>query len=105
VRFPGLRFAVVMGLTGLLVTVLHAMEAVIWAIAYAWRETLRDARMAMLYLLNAVTAYGHTDIKLAPHWQVLGALEALNGLMLFGLTTVFLLSAVHRVSPLGMWRG
>jgi len=105
VRFPGLRFGVVMGLTGLLVTVLHALEAVIWAIAFVWLEALPDRRGAMLYSLNAITAYGHTDIKLAPAWQVLGALEALNGLMLFGLTTAFLFSVVHRVSPFELRRG
>jgi hypothetical protein len=101
VRFPGLRFAVVMGIAGLLVTMLHAVEAVIWAFAYIWLDAVPDARSAMLYSLNAVTAYGHTDVRLAPNWQVLGALEALNGLMLFGLTTAFLFSVVHRVSPFG----
>jgi hypothetical protein len=51
----------------------------------------------MLYSLNALTSYGHTEIQLAPHWQMLGSLEALNGWILFGLTTAFLFSEVQKV--------
>ena len=32
-------------------------------------------------------AYGHANEYLRPAWQLLGALEALNGMMLFGLTS------------------
>jgi hypothetical protein len=45
--------------------------------------------MAMLYSLSAMTAYGHANIYLLQHWQFSGALEALNGMILFGLTTAF----------------
>ncbi len=41
----------------------------------------------MLYSLNAITTYGHSDVHLSGHWQLMGALEALNGMLLFGLTT------------------
>jgi hypothetical protein len=53
----------------------------------------------MLYSLNAITAFGHTSLELAPHWQLMGALEALNGLLLFGLTTAFLYGHLQRVWP------
>ena len=48
-----------------------------------------------------MTTYGHVDIVLEPHWQVMGALEALNGLMLFGLTTAFLVSVVSGALSVG----
>jgi hypothetical protein len=53
----------------------------------------------MLYSLNAFTAYGHTELALAPHWRLMGALEALNGVLLFGLTTAFLYGHFRRVWP------
>jgi hypothetical protein len=59
---------------------------------------LPDFRMSMLYSLSAITSYGHANLLLQPHWQLLGALEALNGLMLFGLTTAFLFAVVEQVS-------
>jgi hypothetical protein len=45
-----------------------------------------DYRSAMLYSLNAMTSYGHTNLSLEDRWQLMGALEALNGSLLFGLS-------------------
>ena len=53
----------------------------------------------MLYSLNAFTSFGHTDLTLAPHWRLMGALEALNGMLLFGLTTAFLYGHIRQVWP------
>jgi hypothetical protein len=61
----------------------------VWAAAYRLLGALPDNRSAMLYSLSAMTSYGHGTIFLDPHWQMMGALEALNGMMLFGLTTAF----------------
>jgi hypothetical protein len=87
-------FAIVVVATVLLLTVLHALEGGAWAFAYVALGASPDFRTAMLYSLNAMTSYGHADIFLAPHWQMMGALEALNGMMLFGLTTAFLFSVL-----------
>ncbi len=53
----------------------------------------------MLYSLNAITTYGHSDVALSGHWQLMGALEALNGMLLFGLSTAFLYGILQRVWP------
>jgi len=50
----------------------------------------------MLYSLNAITSYGHSNLQLAAHWQLMGAVEALNGMLLFGLTTAFLYGVLRR---------
>jgi hypothetical protein len=95
-----LRFVVVMGITTLLATLLHASEAVIWAAAYHELHALPNIHEALLYSLSALTTYGHAELYLAPHWRLMGALEALNGLLLFGLTTAFLYGQAQRVWPL-----
>jgi hypothetical protein len=46
-----------------------------------------DFASAMLYSLSAMTAYGHANVFLAKQWQLMGAMEALNGMLLFGLST------------------
>ncbi len=53
----------------------------------------------MLYSLNAMTTYGHSDLELTARWQLMGALDALNGMLLFGLTTAFLYGVLQRVWP------
>jgi len=96
-RHPTLVFAVVMGTTTLLATSLHALEAGIWAVSYRFLGALPDYKSAMLYSLNAITTYGHENLSLEPSWQLLGAIEALNGCLLFGLTTAFLFGMIQKV--------
>jgi len=60
-----------------------------------------DFKTAMLYSLNAITSYGHESLFLEPHWQLMGAIEALNGCLLFGLTTAFLFGIIQKIWVLG----
>jgi len=94
-------FVVAMGVTALLATLLHGIEGVIWAVAYRFLGALPDNRSAMLYSLSAMTTYGHANLFLKDRWQLMGALEALDGMLLFGLTTAFLFAMIQRVWPLG----
>ena len=89
-------FATVLGRTTLLATVLHGLEATLWAIAYRLLNAIPDAKSAMLYSLNAITSYGHTSLTLEAHWQLMGAMESLNGWLLFGLTTAFLFAVIEK---------
>lgn len=96
-----LIFASVMGSTVLLVTALHGIEAAVWSIAYLVVDALPDAMSAMLYSLSAMTTYGHASIYLDPHWQMMGAIELLNGVVLFGFTTATLFTIIESVSRAG----
>ena len=48
--------------------------------------------------LSAMTTYGHASLYLEPHWQMMGAIKSLNGVLLFGVTTatLFQLSKAYR---------
>ncbi len=96
-RHPTYRFVLVVAATTLLASILHGIEAGIWALAYRLLDVLPDFKSAMLYSLNAMTSYGHARLALELHWELLGAVEALNGWLLFGLTTAFLFGVIHRV--------
>ena len=98
-------FALVMGVATLLITALHGIEGMAWAAAYLFLGAVPDAKSAMLYSLNAMTTYGHESTTLAQPWQMMGALEALNGVMLFGLTTAFLFAMIQEVWPLALREG
>jgi hypothetical protein len=89
----------VMGGTALLTTLLHAFEGSLWAIAYRLLGALHDNKSAMLYSLGALTTYGHASIELESRWELMGVLEALNGLILFGLTTAFLFTVMQNAWP------
>lgn len=89
----------IMGGTALCATILHGIEGMLWAVVYRLLGALPDRRTAVLYSLNALTSYGHTDVSLKAHWQLMGALEALNGWIVFGLTTALLFTVMQRLWP------
>ena len=90
---------IVVGGTVLSVTILHGFEGAIWAVAYRLLGAMPDNKSAMLYSLNAITTYGHDNLHLEPGWQMMGALEALNGCIMFGLTTAFLFTVMQKAWP------
>jgi hypothetical protein len=96
-RHPTSAFMLVIAVATLLASVMHATEAMIWSLAYRFLGALPDAKTAMLYSLNAMTSYGHENLILEAHWRLLGAIEALNGWLLFGLTSAFLFGMIVRV--------
>lgn len=96
-RGPFLALVVVTGSATLLATCLHGMEVSIWAGAYLILGASADFNSSMLYSLNAITSYGHTDLFLNDHWRLMGALESLNGWLLFGLTAAFLFAVIQSV--------
>jgi hypothetical protein len=84
------------GGTALSATFLHGLEAIGWAVAYRILGALPDFKSAMLYSMSAITSYGHTNLYLEPYWQMMGTLEAMDGWILFGLTTAFLFAVIQR---------
>ncbi len=90
-------FALLMGCTVLLVTVLHAIDAAVWGVAYLLLGALPDSHSAMLYSLGAMTTYGNTSVNLEAQWQLMGVVESLNGVILFGFTVATLFSINERI--------
>ena len=86
----------VIGGTALAATMLHGFEAFGWAIAYRLLDTKMDFKSAMLYSMSAITSYGHANLYLEPRWQMMGTLEALDGWIVFGLTTAFLFAVIQK---------
>lgn len=96
-RHPIGVFVLVMSVITWLATSLHGIEAFIWAIAFRYLGALPDLRSSVLYSLGAVTSYGHANLSLQQRWQLMGAMEALNGWLLFGLTTAFMFGTIEKI--------
>ena len=90
-------FVLVMGTMTLLASVLHGAEAAIWAVSYQLLGALPDYKSAMLYSMGAMTTFGHAGVYLEDRWQLMGAIEALSGWLVFGLTTAFLFGMIQKV--------
>jgi hypothetical protein len=87
------------GAMGLLLAVLHGIEAAIWAAAYAWLGALDSLKDAVLYSLDSMTTRGASGLMLEPHWQMMGALEAADGMLLFGISTAYIFAVMQVYWP------
>jgi hypothetical protein len=85
----------VVGALGLLLAVLHGIEAAIWAAAYLWLGALDSPIDAMLYSVDSMTTLGASGLMLQRHWQMMGALEAADGMLLFGISTAFIFTVMQ----------
>jgi hypothetical protein len=80
---------------GVLLAVLHGMEAALWAAAYLWLGALDSPGAAILYSVDAMATRGASGVMLLPHWQMMGALEAADGMLLFGISTAFIFTVMQ----------
>src|SRR5262249_1051324 len=79
----------VIGVIGLLLAVLHGIECGIWAAVYLWLGALASPADALLYSVDAMSTRGASGLTLQRPWQMMGALEAVNGMLLFGVSTAY----------------
>ncbi|MCW2282745.1 hypothetical protein M2323_000510 [Rhodoblastus acidophilus] len=85
---------------GLMLALLHGIEYAIWAAAYYGVGALDSPAQAMLYSIDAMTTRGASGLFLEHDWRMLGALEAADGMILFGISTAFLFTVMQILWPL-----
>ena len=104
-RRLGLRYVIpiVIGLVaavGLLLAVVHGIEAAIWAAAYVWLGALDSPVDAILYSVDAMATRGASGLTLQGPWRMMGALEAADGMLLFGMSTAYIFALMQVYWPM-----
>jgi hypothetical protein len=51
----------------------------------------------MLYSVDSITTRGASGLQLKPEWQLMGALEAAGGMLLFGISTAFVFVVIQHI--------
>jgi hypothetical protein len=90
----------IVGAVGLLLAVLHGIEAAIWAAAYVWLGALDSLKDAILYSIDSMTTRGASGLTLERHWLTMGALEAADGMLLFGISTAYIFAVMQLYWPM-----
>jgi hypothetical protein len=90
----------VIAVAGLMLTVLLGIEAAIWAAAYLWLGTFNSSFDAMLFSVGSMTTVGAPGLALQRHWQMMGALEAASGALLFGISTAYMFAVMQAYWPM-----
>jgi hypothetical protein len=79
------------------IVMLHLLEISAFAIYYTVRRAMPDMASAMYFSAVTYTTTGYGDLVLPPDWRLVGAIEALTGILMCGWSTGFFFAAVSRV--------
>jgi hypothetical protein len=85
----------VVGVIGLLLAFLHGIECGIWAAAYLWLGALDTPMNALLFSIDSMSTRGASGLTLQPPWQLMGALEAIDGMLLFGVSAAYIFAVMQ----------
>jgi len=78
---------------------LHGLEIWTWAAAYLWTGALPDLEMALYFSTATFSTLGYGDVILDHQWRLFGSLEGINGFLLIGWSTAYLVAAATRLGP------
>ena len=95
-------FSILLAIRLIVVTVfgailLHAIEIWSWAYLYLWLGQFESRELSLYFSTVTFTTLGYGDITLEPRWRLLSGLEAINGVVLLGVTTAVVFAILLRV--------
>ncbi len=83
------------GTVALILAALHGLEGVLWALAYWSIGALDSFTDASVYALATMTTFEIPGLTLPARFQMISALQAVNGVLLFGISTAFLFAVIQ----------
>src|SRR5579864_1824496 len=88
--------AIAMVATVLGIFFIHTIEVWIWAIVFIALGAIGTFQDALYFSTATFSTIGYGDILLNPAWRLLGSLEGINGFILIGWSTAYLVAASTR---------
>ena len=98
--YAGIRFGknvAVMMIVSLATVAAHLTQIALWAVAFLCLGEVSTFAKAIYFSAQNYTALGYGDILLSEQWRLLGPLEAINGLLMFGLSTGVMFAVMSRL--------
>ncbi len=86
-----------LGVAVLVVIGIHTASAWAWAGVYYTLGEFTEFSRALYFSVVTSTTLGYGDITLAERWQLFASFEAMGGLILFGVSTAFLLCLMRKL--------
>jgi len=73
----------------------HILQFATWALLFTWLGEFTDFATAFYHSTVNFTSLGYGDMVMSEQWRLLGALEAANGVLMFGLSAGTILSVMN----------
>jgi Ion channel len=83
----------------------HFAQMALWAGAFLACGEFRDFETAFYHSAVNYTSLGYGDIVMSLRWRLLGPLEAMTGLLLFGLSAATVFAVMSRLIDLRLHHG
>ncbi len=90
---------VAMVATVLGIFLLHTIEVWVWAVAFFETGATATFKDALYFSTVTFSTVGYGDIVLDHAWRQFGAIEGINGFILIGWSTAYLVAASMRYGP------
>ena len=81
----------------LIVTIGSLLQVAIWAGLFLALGEFDQPEKALYYSAVNFSTLGYGDIVMTERWRLLGPLEAMNGILMFGVSTAVMTAAVNYV--------
>jgi hypothetical protein len=75
----------------------HLLQFLSWALLFMFLGEFSDFATAFYHSTVNFASLGYGDIVMSEKWRLLGALEAANGVLMFGLSAGTILTAMQRM--------
>jgi hypothetical protein len=79
------------------IVLLHLVEIMAWALVYDWSAAMPDVASALYFSAVTYTTTGYGDLLLPQDWRLVGAIEAVTGILMCGWSTGFFFAVVNRM--------
>jgi hypothetical protein len=99
VRYP-LLLVVVMIPTVMVLMTTHTFEVIFWAWIYNIVGAAPPNAPLVYFAFVNYTTLGYGEILPVPHWQLLGPITAMNGVILFGWSTAVIFEVLRKTIEL-----
>jgi hypothetical protein len=83
------------GGVAVILAALHGAESVLWASAYRWLDAFDSFTDASVYSLATMTTLDMPTLTVPTQFRMISALEAVNGVLLFGISTAFIFAVIQ----------
>jgi len=80
------------------IILLHLGAITTWGLCYAWTGAMQGVQTALYFSAVTYTTTGYGDLLLPEAWRLVGAVEALTGILMCGLSTGFFFAVLSRLS-------
>ncbi len=96
----GVRFwrdVIIVGVTVLIALAAHLIEIAAWAEVFILCGEFPHLPPAFYHSAVNYTSLGYGDIVMSASWKLLGPLETVDGMLMFGVSTAMLFAVIQRL--------